>query len=263
MRSKIITSVVLLAAAIALAMACKKDDPTVISFWGCHTSKYYYTYAGGNTDTTTVTYISDDSLSYTTRSGGTSYIYTYKVYADSVSVRRYTNSLSNLTFWGRSLINNKGFSIADLFYKFDGSINNTGTSTYNSEGRPTHSYSDYVDYQNDHTYYYNTSGNKTYSIFVRTGLGATRDSFVYFYDASHTNNAFYGYPYAKLYGLPDNNLVLQTRRYDASVDTIRSVADYSYILDPDGNVAQKTTVTTYAGSGGVQTTVEKFTISCN
>ena len=253
-------SVIGLMMVTSFIIACKKDS---ISGIGCYISKYYYTYPSGATDTTEVTYISDDSLSYTTRSAGNKYIYCYKIKGDSLILKEYLNTLSILNFYGGSKLNSQGFSIGDAFFHGNGSVNSTGTSTYNSEGRPVTSNSDYVTYQNFYTNYYDANGNKTYSILQRAGIVTNRDSFVYQYDMSHQSKLEYGYPNAKYYGIPDKNLVLQIRRYDTNTDTLNSYSNYTYVLDPDGYVAQKNTTTTYAGSGGVYTYIEKFSIQCH
>jgi hypothetical protein len=252
-------------AAFTLICACKKTTTDLPSdFSSCYISTYYYTYSGGGTDTTEVTYISPDSLSYTTRSySGTKYIYCYKIGHDSVSVRRYTNDLSVLSFYGNSKVNSQGLSIQDLFYKQNGTINSTGTSTYNSDARPIHQFSDYVDYQNDYVNYYDAKGNKAYTIYTLTGITNYRDSMAYTYDLSKLSILAYGYPNAGFYGRADNNLVTQVRRYVTGPDTLRLTTDYTYSVDSDGFVTQRNTTTTYAGSGIVYNYVEKFTHTCN
>ena len=251
-------------AAIIFVISCKKDSLSPgSSFWGCHASTYYFTYPSGHTDTTIVTYISDDSLSYTLHATGGIYIYCFKIKGDSVILRTYENNLSTLFYYGSSLLNSQKFAVTDDYFHGNGTPNNSGNSTYNSEGRAVHTYSDYGTYQSDYINYFDGNGNKTYTIANYTGLSPHRDSFAYDYNLTRTNKAYYGYPYSRLYGIPDKNLVLQIRRYDTNTDTLNSYSNYTYILDPDGYISQKTTVTSNSGSGGAYTYIEKFIISCS
>jgi hypothetical protein len=252
-------------AALAIISACKKNSTAslncVSDFSGCYIDNYQYTYSSGNTDTTIMTYWATDSFSYTTHSSGTNYIYCYKYKGDSISVRRYTNTLSNLTYYGTVQLNGQHLSASDLFHSSSG-FNSSGSSTYNSDGTPAEQLSDYGTYSYHYFNTYDGNGNKKYSIIIGSGISLGTDSFVYVYDLAHTSKIAYGYPNAKLYGAPDKNLVTQIRRYDAPTDTLKSTSDYTYLLDGCGIVTQKNTTTTYTGSGTVYHYVEKFMLNC-
>src|SRR5665647_278630 len=108
-------------AALVVIIACKKNSFNCVSdFSACHVENYQYTYPSGNIDTTIVSYWSTDSFSYTTLSAGSNYIYCYKYKGDSISIRRYTNTLSNLSFYGTVQLNGQGFAASEIYYRQNG-----------------------------------------------------------------------------------------------------------------------------------------------
>lgn len=252
-------------AALAVVSACKKSSSSVncsSDYSACYIDNYQYTYSGGNTDTTIVTYYTTDSFSYTTYSSGTAYIYCYKNKGDSISVRRYTNTVPNLSLYGTQQINGNGLITSEIFYRQNGSLNSTGTYAYNSDGTPSEQLISYVTYGYDYNFNYDANGNKTYAVMVGSGTAAGRDSIVYVYDLNRTNKIAYGYVNTKAYGTPDHNLLTQVRRYATPEDTLKSTIDYTYTTDACGIVTQRNTTYTYAGSGTVYHYIEKYNLRC-
>ena len=252
----------------AAFVACAHDARATsgnFKFTGCYIKSYIY-YAPTYTDSLVTTFISDDSLAYTIfETGGfpsVKYFYTYKVKGDSISVRRYTDSLSNLTYYATYFLNTQGLCSSYISFLGSGISNSTGTLSYNSDGRNTNQIADYTTYLGNYMIPYDATGNRQYLIYKVSGIYNYRDSFAYNYDLTKPSKIAYGAPNAFLFGNPDKNLVTQIRRYSTPTDTLKYTTDYTYILDGSGFVTQKNSTTTYTGSGSVSSSVEKFGVLC-